>query len=59
MQDMKCLECGNTEKFYEPIIGYQVLTYNDGELYDVKVDNLERDSERVIFCAKCEGKVIE
>ena len=54
---MKCLECGNTEKFYQPIVGYRIEYYSNGELSDMVLEAIENDIERVPLCAKCEGVV--
>ena len=56
---MKCLACGNTEKFFIPIIGYQTDIYKDNQLENSTYAHTERDLDRDIQCAFCEGQVEE
>ena len=53
---MKCNKCGNSEKFFVPVTGYLIYTYDDEGNLDVNKEYSELDSERTIKCANCEAE---
>ncbi len=53
---MRCDKCDNTDKFYVPVVGYEIRSYTaTGRLSDTKLFT-EQDTERTIKCGNCEAE---
>ena len=53
---MKCNQCGNSQKFYVPVTGYLIYTYNEDGTSNVSREYPELDTERTIKCGNCEAE---
>lgn len=53
---MKCNKCGNLQKFYVPVTGYLIYTYDENRTLDINREYPEIDTERTIKCGNCEAE---
>lgn len=53
---MKCDQCDNTEKFYVPVIGYEIRSYNKSGIVGNTKLFTELDTERTLKCGNCEAE---
>lgn len=53
----KCIDCGNTTKFYIPVTGYNIYYFEDEGPNPTKIvsEYTEIDNDRDIQCGACEG----